>query len=88
MAHREVTVDASTLQRLLEERLPDCRARVIDDAGDGEHFQAIVASSAFAGRSLVEQHRMVYEALGDLLRGPVHALALKTCTPDRWPETA
>ncbi len=51
---------------------------------DGRHLEAIVVSRAFEGVSPVERHRMVYEALGDLMEGPVHALALRTLTPEAW----
>ena len=56
-----------------------------DDANDGEHFSAEVVSSAFAGKMLVAQHRLVYGALGDHMHSDIHALALKTYTPEKWP---
>jgi stress-induced morphogen len=76
---------ADRIKSLLEDALPDCVAIVRDDANDGEHFSAEVTSSAFAGQRTVQQHRMVYEALGTHMHGDIHALALKTYTPDRWP---
>lgn len=76
---------ADRIRDILEEKLPDCRARVNDDAGDGEHFSAEVTSSAFAGKSLVQQHQLVYRALGDHMRSDIHALALRTYAPDQWP---
>lgn len=76
---------ADRIKQILEEKLPACTARVSDDAGDGEHFSAEVTSEAFAGKSLVQQHQLVYGALGDLMRRDIHALALKTYAPDRWP---
>ncbi len=51
---------------------------------DGRHLEAIVVCRAFEGVAPVERHRMVYEALGDLMDGPVHALALRTLTPKMW----
>ena len=77
-------MDPHEIRAQLEARLPECTALVFDDAGDGQHFRAQVTSSAFAGRPRVAQHRMVYEALGALMHGPIHALALTTFTPDRW----
>jgi stress-induced morphogen len=54
------------------------RVEVTDLTGTEDHFQALVVAPAFAGRSRVEQHRMVYAALGDLMTGAIHALALTT----------
>ncbi|MCA9567861.1 MAG: BolA family transcriptional regulator [Myxococcales bacterium] len=76
---------AERIQQILEEKLPECTALVSDDANDGEHFSARVVSAAFVGKPLVRQHQLVYEALGDHMRRDIHALALKTFTPDRWP---
>lgn len=75
---------AQRIKAILEDRLPDCTAVVIDDANDGEHFTARVVSTAFRGRSLVQQHQLVYQALGEHMRSDIHALALKTFTPERW----
>lgn len=76
---------AERIQQILETELPDCTAIVRDDANDGEHFSAEVTSSAFDGKRMVQQHRLVYAALGDHMRQDIHALALKTYTPERWP---
>jgi stress-induced morphogen len=57
---------------------PGARVEVTDLTGTADHFQAVVVASEFAGRSRVEQHRMVYAALGELMAGPIHALALTT----------
>lgn len=76
---------ADRIKAILEEKLPDCTALVNDDANDGEHFSADVTSSAFVGKNLVQQHQLVYGALGDHMRRDIHALALKTWTPDKWP---
>lgn len=76
---------AERIQTLLESQLPDCVAIVRDDANDGEHFSAEVTSSAFADVRSVQQHRLVYQALGTHMHSDIHALALKTYPPDRWP---
>ena len=76
--------EASRIQEILETELPDCTAVVEDDLGDGEHFSAIVTSSAFVGLNLVKQHQLVYGALGDLMKKEIHALALRTLTPEQW----
>ena len=70
------------LERLIEEGLVDAEARV---SGDGRHFDAIVISDAFSGKSMLEQHRMVYAALGDRFdTDVVHALSIKTYTRKDW----
>jgi stress-induced morphogen len=76
---------ADRIHALLVEKLPACRARVLDDAGDGEHFSVEVATPPFVGRSLVQQHQLVYQALGEHMRRDIHALALKTYVPEAWP---
>jgi stress-induced morphogen len=76
---------AERIKELIEQDLPDCTARVSDDANDGEHFSAEVVSSAFDGVMRVQQHRMVYQALGQHMYKDIHALALRTFTPDQWP---
>jgi stress-induced morphogen len=75
---------AQRIKAILEEKLPDCTAVVIDDVNDGEHFTARVVSSAFRGLGLVQQHQLVYQALGSHMKSEIHALALKTFTPERW----
>jgi stress-induced morphogen len=75
---------ADRIQAILERVLPDCTAVVVDDVNDGEHFTAKVVSSAFVGKTRVQQHQLVYGALGDLMKRDIHALALQTFTPDRW----
>ncbi|MDZ7621809.1 MAG: BolA/IbaG family iron-sulfur metabolism protein [Candidatus Competibacteraceae bacterium] len=76
-------MQAQDIQQLIEEQLPDARALVQGD--DGVHFEAVVVSAAFIGKSLVQQHRLVYAALGERMeREEIHALALKTYTPEAW----
>ena len=52
--------------------------------GDGQHFQAVVVSGAFAGKSRVQRHQLVYAALGDRMREEIHALSMTTLSPDEW----
>ena len=52
--------------------------------GDGQHFQAVVVSAAFAGKSRVQRHQLVYAALGERMREEIHALSMQTLTPDEW----
>lgn len=75
---------ASEIKRLIEGALPGSEAHVLDEADDGEHFAADVVSPGFVGQSLVKQHQQVYGALGRLMGGEIHALALRTWTPDAW----
>jgi len=71
---------ADELQRRIEDALPGARATVQDTTGGGDHFSAQVIYTGFAGRSRIDQHRLVYEVFGDEIGGPIHALALKTST--------
>jgi acid stress-induced BolA-like protein IbaG/YrbA len=73
---------AEDIQRLIEAGLPGAQVRVLGD--DGQHFEAVVVSPEFAGKSLVQQHQLVYRALGTNMRDAViHALSLKTLTPEQ-----
>ncbi len=67
------------IQRLLEAGLPGAQVRV---SGDGHHFEAVVVSAGFAGKNKVQRHQMVYAALGGRMGNEIHALSLKTLTPD------
>jgi len=73
----ENPVSADAVRRRIEAALPGARVEVGTFSGS-DHFQAVVAAPQFAGKTLVEQHRMVYAAVSDLLGGAVHALALRT----------
>lgn len=66
------------IKKLIEQGLPGAQVSVI---GDGQHFEAEIVSSAFAGKSMVQQHQMVYATLGDKMRAEIHALSLRTRTP-------
>jgi acid stress-induced BolA-like protein IbaG/YrbA len=56
----------------------------VEVVGDGQHFQALVVSGAFAGKSRVQRHQLVYAALGDRMREEIHALSMRTLTPEEW----
>jgi len=56
----------------------------IEVAGDGHHFEAVVVSPLFRGKSKVQQHQLVYRALGDRMREEIHALSMQTLTPEQW----
>jgi len=59
------------------------QARVEID-GDGHHFNAVIVSPAFAGKSRIQQHQLVYQALGDKMKSEIHALSMRTLTPEEW----
>lgn len=71
-------MDASEIERLIKDAFPDADIDIKDLAGDGDHYAAHVTSAAFEGKSRVQQHQMVYEALGGRMGGVLHALALTT----------
>jgi stress-induced morphogen len=72
---------ADDIARLIKERFPDAEIRIEDLAGDGDHYAASIVSEEFRGKSRVQQHQMVYEALQGNMGGTLHALALKTAAP-------
>jgi len=72
---------ADHIERLIKARFPDAAIEIEDLAGDGDHYAATVVSEAFRGKSRVQQHQMVYEALQGNMGGVLHALALKTAAP-------
>jgi stress-induced morphogen len=74
-------IAAEDIARMIKQRFPDAEIRIEDLAGDGNHYAATVISEAFRGKSRVQQHQMVYEALKGNMGGILHALALKTATP-------
>jgi len=56
----------------------------VEVLGDGQHFQAVVVSNSFAGKSRVQRHQLVYAALGERMREEIHALSMRTLTPQEW----
>lgn len=76
--------EASRIKQIIETAIPGSVALIVDDANDGEHFTGEVMSPSFVGKGLVAQHQEVYRALGALMGREIHALALKTFTPEAW----
>ena len=74
------------IRKTIEEAVPNATVFVLDPNHDGQHFEAIVVSPSFEGLLLVKQHQMVLKALTNAFAGSVHALALKTFTPQKWEE--
>lgn len=73
--------NAEEIKQRIEAAIPGARAEVEDWTGGGDHFRATVTAAAFAGRSRIEQHKLVYEVFGTEIGGPIHALSLKTQNP-------
>jgi len=77
-----MAMDAAQLERLIKESLPDAVVSIEDLRGDGDHYAAHVVSPAFRGKTRVQQHQMVYQALRGRMGGELHALALQTGVPE------
>ena len=56
----------------------------VEVSGDGQHFQALIVSAQFCGRNRVQRHQLVYGALGERMREEIHALSMRTLTPEEW----
>jgi stress-induced morphogen len=74
---------ASDIERLIKAQIPDAEVTIRDLAGDGDHYSAMVVSEAFRGKSRIQQHQLVYDALKGEMGGKLHALALQTGLPGR-----
>lgn len=77
---------ANELRTTLMKGLPCDHVEVLGD--DGQHFEAVVVSLQFVGKNKVQQHQLVYQALGDRMRSEIHALAIRTLTPDAWAQSS
>jgi acid stress-induced BolA-like protein IbaG/YrbA len=77
-------LSAKQLEEYIKQGLACDYIQVIGD--DGTHFEAVIVSPAFEGKSMVQQHQLVYTALGDRMRAEIHALSMKTYTPQKWNE--
>ena len=78
-------ISPEQLSTLIKGELPDAQIQVEDLTGGGDHYQATIVSEAFAGKTLVQQHQMVYKAVNSVMANEsLHALALKTFTPEKW----
>jgi stress-induced morphogen len=76
-----MAMEAHDIEAMIKAALPDATVEIKDLAGDGDHYSATVTSAAFAGKSRVQQHQMVYAALQGNMGGVLHALALTTSVP-------
>ena len=77
---------ANELGTIIANGLPCRYVKVLGD--DGQHFEAVIVSPLFSGKSKVQQHQLVYLALGDRMRSEIHALSMKTFAPEAWAEAA
>ncbi|MBB98019.1 MAG: BolA family transcriptional regulator [Rhodobacteraceae bacterium] len=77
-----MAMQAHEIEALIKEALPDAKVEIRDLAGDGDHYAAVVVADAFRGKTRVQQHQMVYQALKGNMGGELHALALQTSAPD------
>ncbi len=75
-------MDPGEIERLIKDSIPDAVVSIQDLAGDGDHYAAHIVSSAFEGKSRVQQHQMVYQALQGRMGGELHALGLQTAVPE------
>jgi stress-induced morphogen len=78
--------DPDSVKAQLLAAFPGARVDITDLTGTRDHFEVVVVASEFRDKSRVEQHRLVYAALGELMHGPIHALALTTRAPDNSSE--
>lgn len=73
---------ANDLKHYILDGLPSDHVEVRGD--DGQHFEAVIVSQHFDGKNMVQQHQLVYLALGERMRSEIHALSIRTFTPDAW----
>ena len=78
-------VTPDEVRRFIEEGMATTHLEV---TGDGHHFEAVIVSEEFRGKSRVQQHQRVYRALGDRMQADIHALSMQTYTPEQWKERA
>lgn len=76
-------MDARDIETMIKAAIPDAQVTIRDLAGDGDHYAATVISETFRGKSRVQQHQIVYEALKGQMGGALHALALQTSPPEK-----
>jgi stress-induced morphogen len=73
---------AAQIENMIRDKFPDAQIKITDLAGDGDHYSAQIVSEAFRGKTRLQQHQMVYQALGGHMGGTLHALALQTGIPE------
>ncbi|HWU34178.1 MAG TPA: BolA/IbaG family iron-sulfur metabolism protein [Methylovorus sp.] len=79
-------LSADDVKTYITQGLPCDYVQVLGN--DGQHFEAVIVSAAFTGKNMVQQHQLVYQALGDRMRQEIHALSMRTFTPETWAQRA
>jgi len=74
-------MDPNEIKSMIESGMSNV---IVSVDGDGTHFDALIVSTEFEGKSLIERHKLVYSVLGDAMKERIHALSLKTFTPEQW----
>ena len=82
MLAQVIYMNPEKIKQLIETGLPGANAVVQGD--DGTHFEAVIVSDEFAGKTMLQQHQLVYKALGKLMGNEIHALSMQTLTPEEW----
>lgn len=77
-----MAMSATEIERMIKEAIPQAQVQISDLRGDGDHYAALVTSPDFKGKSRVQQHQMVYDALRGRMGNELHALALQTAVPE------
>ena len=77
-----MAMNASDIEQMIKEALPDAQVTIEDLRGDGDHYVALVVSEGFRGKSRIQQHQMVYQALQGRMGSALHALSLQTAVPE------
>ncbi len=81
-------ISPSQVETMIQAALPDAAVQVQDLTGGGDHYQVVIVSSAFEGKSLIQQHQLVYRSVQQAMSTEaIHALSLKTYTPQAWQES-
>ena len=77
-----MAMSAAEIEAMIKEAIPEAQVQISDLRGDGDHYAALVTAAAFKGKSRVQQHQMVYDALRGRMGNELHALALQTAVPE------
>lgn len=78
-------MEQGDIERLIKAGIPDAEVEITDLAGDKDHYAAVIVSSQFAGKTKLQQHQIVYKALGNVMGNALHALQLTTLAPGQTP---
>ena len=80
-------MEPETVKAMILQEIPDAEVELTDLTGSCDHYEARIVSAQFEGKTPIEQHRLVYAALGAAMHGPIHALSLRTLAPTRQSRT-